>query len=210
MNRLLDETAGDPLQLGPDDAGRCLSLADYERAHFAEGSVYEVIDGFLIVSPSPTPSHFFWTCVVQRRLMDYAKRHTRIIEMVGGGAEIPIPHRSGLTRPIPDLAAYGKFRVSSRTRWTALCPVIVVEVVSKRRAWKDTVRNRALYWLATGIKEYWIVDPRTNDLAPSLHTLARIPGHDDWTEVTVPFGRTFKSKALPGFSLNLRSASQSR
>jgi Uma2 family endonuclease len=40
--------------LGPDSAGTHLSPREFDRADFAEGWRYELIDGVLIVSPIPS------------------------------------------------------------------------------------------------------------------------------------------------------------
>ncbi|TWT45821.1 hypothetical protein RAS1_22560 [Phycisphaerae bacterium RAS1] len=80
----------------------------------------------------------------------------------------------------------------------------MVEIISRRRARKDVNRNRHLYWAATGIAEYWIIDPRKDRGAPMLHALVREAGLHEWAEYVVPFGETWNSASIEGLAVNLR------
>ncbi len=42
------------LRLGPRSAGQLLTLAEFDRARFQEGWRYELINGVLVVSPTPS------------------------------------------------------------------------------------------------------------------------------------------------------------
>lgn len=194
------------LDIGPEDAGRSLTQEEYRKARFRDdvGVVYEIIDGFLIVSPPPKPSHSYWVTVLLRELQKYAESHPSRRLSVCYDAEVVIPNRSGPTRPIPDLSVYQGVDLRTADDWDDICPFLVVEVISGRRAKKETVRNRHLYWTVPGIEEYWIIDPREDRLQPKLEALRRPLAATDWRQTTVPFGTTYKTKALPGFSLNLR------
>jgi Uma2 family endonuclease len=72
---------------------------------------------------------------------------------------------------------------------------MVLEVVSASSEEKDTVVLRDLYWRA-GVKEYWLVDPRGDDLAFDIlrhgakgYATARKQG--GWLKSAV-FGRSFR------------------
>ena len=208
MSRLLTNSRRRPirLEIGPEDEGRWLAKDEYLKARFRDdvGVVYEIIDGFLIVSPTPTPSHSYWVTLLHTALQRYADRHRAHQLTICFDAEVVIPNRAGPTRPIPDLAIYRDVDLSSAAEWDDLDPFLVIEVISGRRAKKDTVRNRHLYCTVPGIEEYWIIDPRENLLQPKLWALRRPTSSSDWQETAVTFGETYKTKVLPGFSLNLR------
>lgn len=190
--------------LGPADHGRILTLAEYRSARGTPGYVYELIDGALAVSPNPIPNHDYWLQVVRGFLTAYARRHRDRINHVTEGAELEVPGRTAPTRPHPDLAVYRDFPHPPPASWDDVSPFLVVEIVSNRRAEKDTVRNRHLYWQVRSIVEYWIVDPQRSALEPTLIALRRKPRARNWEEHVVPFGKSYKSVALPGLSLNLK------
>lgn len=194
------------MTIGPEDHGRLLTLAEYHGAREEPGYIYEIIDGVLIVSPNPLPEHDKWVRIVTKELEAYAEQHTQHLNYVSGAAEVAIPGRPGPTRPQPDVAAYADFPDATPADWSDVCPIIVVEVISGRRAAKDTMRNRYLYWMAGGIAEYWIIDPGKHPEKPTLVALVRKPGQNDWIENEIPFGKSHRSPALPRFTINLKRA----
>jgi len=190
--------------IGPMDSGRLMTLEDFQRSTGEGGFVYEIIDGVLIVSPNPAPSHDYWDDLIHGVLKDYARNNPGRANRVSQESEVIIPSRPGATRPQPDIAVFRDFPDPFQTRWDDVCPVLVVEIISDRRGYKDCVRNRQLYWTAGGIVEYWIVDPREEPRKPVLTALIKKPGAPAWGETVVPFGKTHKSFALPRFSINLK------
>ena len=207
MIRYLGNVNGIRRQLiGPSDEGRLMTLEEFKRAREEAGFVYELIDGVLNVSPTPSPAHQVWVKRIQICLDDYARAHPEHLDFVTERCDVPIPGRPGPSRPQPDLAAFRDFPQPAPRQWDDLCPIVVVEVISERRAKKDTVRNRQLYWLARGITEYWIIDPRKDPQKPTLTALVRQPGHSDWIQSEIPFGKSHRSAALPRFTINLKRA----
>jgi Uma2 family endonuclease len=190
--------------IGPDDHGRLMTLEECNQAREEPGYVYELIDGVLIVSPNPNPIHDHWVVLIRRALEEYAGRNPGQINNVSEHSDVVIAGRPGVTRPQPDIAAFRDFPDPPPAGWEDVCPLIVVEIISQRREKKDTVRNRQLYWMAGGVMEYWIVDPREDEQRPTLTALVRRPGGPDWSEQVVAFGKTYRCKTLPRFSLNLR------
>lgn len=198
-----DLLVSDPPTIGPLDCGRRITLRQFERARETSGYVYELIDGVLDASPKARPPHDHWTTFIYDALRHYSRRAPRRISYVSMEAEVVVPGRAGPTRPSPDVAAYRRFPHPAPPRWDDVSPLIVVEVISDRRAHKDTVRNRHLYWAVDSIEEYWIVAPRVDVDRPGLTALRRLRRGAAWDEIAVPFGQTHKSRLLPGFGLNL-------
>lgn len=192
------------VSLGPHDHGRTLSLHEFRSAEYAPGYVYELIDGALVVSPQPMPNHDYWVNVVVGQLRAYSKKNSKVLNYVTEGSELEIPNRPGPTRPQPDIAAFRDYPYPPPTSWDDVCPDLVVEVISQRRAEKDTLRNRHLYWQARGVREYWIIDPRANGLEPTLLVLSRTSRARSWHQQTILFGKTYSSKSFPGLRINLK------
>jgi len=185
-----------------------MSLDSFNRCREADGYIYELIDGVLCVSPIPDPLHDFWTTRVRDALQAYAANHPRHLNYIPAECEVVIPGRPGATRPIPDVAGYRSFPETLPRRWDAVCPIVVVEVISARRSTKDTIRNRHLYVLASGIREYWIIQPDAEERCADLTALSRGTGRSKWRETTVPFGETYTTRNLPQFRLNLKEISK--
>ncbi len=192
--------------IGPEDHGRLITLEESHRAKETPGYVYEIIDGVLIVSPSPKPSHASWVCCIRDHLVEYAWRNPQHANQIIENSEVVISSRPGTTRPQPDIAVFRDFPDPPPDDWEDVCPIVVVEVISQRREKKDTTRNKYLYWSAGGIMEYWIIDPREDMLKPTLIALVRRAGAPEWEKHVVPFGKSFKSVVLPRFTLNLKRA----
>ncbi|GMU37044.1 MAG: Uma2 family endonuclease [Phycisphaerae bacterium] len=190
--------------VGPEDHGRIMTLAEYRAARGAPGYKYELIDGALVVSPNPIPNHDYWIQYVRNAIAAYARRHLGKVAHISEAAEVEVVGRTAPTRPIPDLSVYDAFPYPPPPSWDDVVPVLVVEVISNRRAAKDTVRNRHLYWQVRGLREYGIINPENAPLAPTLIALRRKRGARTWDERVVPFGRSYRSGALPGLSINLK------
>lgn len=125
--------------------------ADLERMP-EDGNRYEVLDGALLVTPSPFVPHQFVASLLNARLQAYCESH-RIGASFGPGA---IPH--GKSELIPDvLVALGVTRPLPK-RWTEMpTPSLVVEVLSDSTRRRDLGIKRDAYEL-WGVPEYWIVD----------------------------------------------------
>ena len=194
-------------RIGPKDAGRLMTLEAFERSRAVSGYIYELIDGVLNVSPAPKPRHEVWKVALFHWLTTYSQKSPKAIGFVATDCDIVIPGRPGVTRPRPDVAAYRDFPLDDvmdgTVDWEDLCPILVVEIISRRRPRKDTNRNRQLYWMAGGIAEYWIVDPRKDARRPTMTALRRESGRPEWDEVSVAPGARYEVAALPGVAIEV-------
>lgn len=117
----------------------------------------EVIDGELIVSPSPFVEH-------QRILGELARRIGNFLEATPIGQVFIAPldtildHEQVLQ---PDLLYISKARASIVDRWVYGAPDLAVEILSESTRRRDEVRKRQLYE-QFGVSEYWIVDPEAD------------------------------------------------
>lgn len=118
----------------------------------ADGNRYELIDGELIVSPTPRPLHRFAVRLLDYILDPYVRQH-------GLGTCMPLaadlePEPGQLTQPDLFVLPPGpKF-----PHWEdAPLPTLVVEILSRSTARYDRGLKRRFYQRAR-IPEYWVVD----------------------------------------------------
>jgi len=190
------------LKLGPTDHGQPLSLDDYESAEYEPGHKYEIIDGRLYVSPFPNFADTVLENWLWNKLQCYSKAHPDVINYVSSKSRVFIHAREKVTVPEPDLSAYHDVPLERDLRdihWRDLGPVLVAEVLIDGDAHKDLERNLDLYFDQASVKEYWVIDGREIPEEPTLIQHRRYGKR--WVVREYPFGSTFTTKLLPGFSL---------
>jgi len=128
--------------------------AEMVRALPDDGTRYEVIDGELLVTPSPRRPH-------QRAVLQIAKRLDDYVEAIEVGTVLVSPSDieldpHGMVQP--DVFVEGLVDDRAAAEWNAGAPLLlVVEVLSPGTARTDRITKRDRYRRA-GIPEYWIVD----------------------------------------------------
>lgn len=142
------------LQLGPRSAGNLLTPEEFDEADFEEGWRYELINGVLVVSPSPMkqerdPNEEFGYSL--RRHQDDYPRGAALNATLSEEAIRSTPNRRRSDRVI--WAGLGRLPIADDP------PTIIVESVSKGRASRkrDYETKRAEYG-AIGTRDYLIVD----------------------------------------------------
>jgi Uma2 family endonuclease len=191
------------LRLGPADHGRQVTDEEWEGAHLERGYCYEVIDGQLLVSPRPELPHDVLENWLKDRWKDFARQHPEVVNYVTNGARIYLSGRPRLTVPQPDLAAYAHFPYETPWRlltWRQINPVFVAEVISPDDAEKDLIRNVGLYLQVPSIREYWILEPRGNQVRLLVH---RRRGSRWQNVIEVAEGETYTSRHFPGLAVML-------
>jgi Uma2 family endonuclease len=130
--------AADDLALLPDDGNR-----------------YEVVEGELFVTPSPSLAHQRVAGAIYLRLHAFVEQQTRL------GWVIPAPgdvHVNTKNQVQPDVFVVPRTAAGMPETWRdAPRPILVVEVLSATTARRDVGPKRELYMRA-GIEEYWIVN----------------------------------------------------
>ena len=147
----------------PDDARGArpeghVVLPDRTYADFAalpEGTLAELFDGLLIMSPAPNVFHQIIAHRLSRWLGNYAEEHH-----AGLVLEAPIDVRlSPETVLQPDVVFVATDRLGILAQQEVEgAPDLVVEVLSPSTGAYDLTQKRRLYEEA-GVREYWIVDP---------------------------------------------------
>jgi Uma2 family endonuclease len=168
---------------------------DFLADHLAElpddGNRYELVDGLLLVSPSPAERH-------QRALGGlFALLHATVPEGLRVYAAPLDVRLSDRVQVQPDLLVVEDG--PPRDRLDRL-PLLVVELLSPGTRRHDLVLKRRAYERA-GVQSYWLVDPEV----PSLTVLerrdgryvevAQVEGDDAWTAAE-PYAVTVVPDAL--------------
>jgi len=127
--------------------------ADRVRALPDDGKRYELIDGELLVTPSPSPAHQRALSALLERLLPYL-RSTATGQALTSPADLAFGEDEVLQ---PDLfvvpQAPGRI-----LRWSDVTSLLlVVEILSPRTARYDRLTKRRRYQRG-GVPEYWIVD----------------------------------------------------
>jgi Uma2 family endonuclease len=123
------------------------------RALPADGRRYELVDGELLVTPSPTGVHQRTIMALIRRLDPYL-RHSEIGELLISPADLSLSADELLQ---PDLFVVPPRRAPPR--WSEINSLLIaVEVLSPGTARYDRLLKRRRYQRAQ-VPEYWIVDP---------------------------------------------------
>jgi Uma2 family endonuclease len=149
-----------PLPNFPGQSVAGWTWEDYQ-ALTDDGHRYELLEGDLAMSPSPTRDHQFIVGCLYRRLVD------RIADR---GAVLMAPfdvHLDHDTVVQPDvLVALPGGRSQLLNSHLEGIPDLVVEVLSDRN--RDAVRKRRMY-AAVGVPEYWLADPHARTLTVWRH-----------------------------------------
>jgi Uma2 family endonuclease len=129
------------------------TYADYARLP-DDGNHYEVLDGELLVTPSPSPLH-------QRIAFRLAMAIDAYVERHGLGVVIPDVDLLFVSGQFlrPDLLVVPeRSREGITNRGVETAPLLVVEILSPTSAAIDRVKKPARCG-DFGIPEYWVLDP---------------------------------------------------
>jgi Uma2 family endonuclease len=153
---------------------------------------YELIDGVLVMSPSPTMRHQNIMRAILRQLEQMADRTPGLQIAVDVDIEFSpaVVYR-------PDLAVYRAGRVANVPERLREAPDLVIEILSPGTKARDLATKRADYE-RFGVAEYWTVDQSGG----AIRCWRRSgPGFQE-AAVT---GDALPSAAIQGFTLDLRT-----
>jgi Uma2 family endonuclease len=179
---------------GPDSNGIVMTPRQFDRAEFAEGYRYELINGVLVVSSTPSLSERDPNQALGRWLLDYQEHHPEGIALDFTIHE-HIVQTGGNRRHADRVIWSGLGRLPKRNE----TPAIVVEFVSagKRNIERDYETKRDEY-LGCGVREYWIFDRFEHSLTVFQTAGSRRSRKRVFTE-----NQIYSTDLLPGFRLHL-------
>jgi Uma2 family endonuclease len=157
-----------------------------------DGHRYELIDGVVVMSPSPLPEHQDVRSLIERRLGDHVEQHRLgvVLSEVDVRMGVDLVYR-------PDLIFLAEGRFKRPLRRVDIAPDLVVEILSPSTAAFDLKTKREDYQRA-GVREYWIVDVRA-----AAFEFLRL--HRGTLVETAPSADRLESLAVPGFTLDLKT-----
>lgn len=141
-----------PLPLMPDTSRRDWTVAE-RNALPDDGNRYEVVDGELLVSPSPSLLHQIAVAELFAALREYVRAHEMVCVMAP--ADVTFSPRR-VVQPDLLVAPFVQGRQPSRLEEIRRL-VLAAEVLSPTTARADRYVKRRLYQ-SEGVREYWIVD----------------------------------------------------
>jgi len=178
---------------GPDSAGLHLSLREFDRADFAHGWRYELIDGVLVVTPPPLEEERGPNDELGHLLRTYKDSH-------------PDGHHLNDTLPERTVRTARNRRRADRVIWAGLGrpprrgekPSIVAEFVSagKRDRLRDLEEKRDEY-MELSVGEYWIIDRFER------HMIVYSKQGKKIGKQIIHESETYSTSLLPGFVLPL-------
>jgi Uma2 family endonuclease len=181
------------LRLGPRSAGLMMTAKEFDRARFEEGWRYELINGVLVVSPTPSRQERHPNEQLGYWLRQYQEGHIR-----GSSLDLTLAEEVIKTKV--------QRRRVDRAIWAGLGrlpeegepPTIIVEFVSKGKVnqERDYVAKQAEY-REIGVRQYWVIDRFRRTL-----TVYTFGGEKD-QEQLIPEGQKYESPWLPGFELDV-------
>ena len=161
-----------------------------------DGKRYEIIDGDLLVTPSPMKRHqrvlgnFYWWV---RSYLEEAP----IGEVLFAPFDVVL---SDVNVVEPDLLFLSNARLDRLTQKNAQgAPDLVVEVLSESTRRTDAVRKRKLYE-RVDVLEYWIVDPEIETVKVYRKAGDRF---EQPIELSSEAGDTLTTPLLPAFAVPL-------
>ena len=181
--------------IGPQDNGRRMSLDEFDTAEGAEGHLYELGKGVVIVTDVPGRSHLRQVSVLRRQLYAYDLAHPGVIREILTGSEAKILVEDDQSERHPDLLIY-KTPPPETDVWSNWVPEIVIEVVSRSSAHRAYDEKPDEYF-AFGVSEYWIVDADKGEIT----VLQRSRGK--WARASVKSRDTYRTRLLPEFALDV-------
>lgn len=161
-----------------------------------EDKRYEIIEGELVMIPSPTWSHQTISMKIFRALADYVVGND-IGEVRYAPIDVILSEEDVLQ---PDILYIAKQRRGIiKEKGVQGAPDLVVEIISSTTRQRDKGVKRKIY-AKYGVKEYWIVDPENK--AIEVTSL----GEKGLETIQVyPEGSILTSPLLKGFSLSIKN-----
>ncbi len=180
---------------GPQYAGLRMTAAEYFRLP-DDGYAYELVNGVLLMSPSPRPRHQRVLVEVSSQLASFLRDNPVGVVLVESDIEF---ERGFVYRP--DVCFFRTGRVKGDPDHLRGAPDLAVEIVSPQSRRYDSETKRADYE-RFGVLEYWLIDPKRESM-----TFLRL-SEGRYVEVP-PEGDSFRSTAVPGFTLALAAVRDS-
>ncbi|MBI4334947.1 MAG: Uma2 family endonuclease [Chloroflexi bacterium] len=167
---------------------------DYKNLPDSETKRYELLEGELVVVPSPGFRHQSISGNLESLLGAFARKNN-----LGIVVHAPLDVHLGDNVAQPDIMYISRGRSGVITRDEILgAPDLVVEILSSATAARDRTLKKTLY-ARHGVREMWIVDPEGETIEVAAAGKAGFE-----TTGIYKKGERLVSHVLPGLKLDLR------
>jgi Uma2 family endonuclease len=185
------------LRIGPANHGRAMTLEEFREAEEQPGYLYELARGVLEVSEVPADDHGQIVDNLHEAMSEYRRQHPGgRIRRIAHGSDIRLIIPELVSDRHPDLAIV--FWGAPLTERGRQRPGLVSEVVSPgKRARHRDFEAKSEEYLALGIDEFWIIDPRERQVG--VRTRQDGPEGPFWSERIFTGDEVIVSGLLPGF-----------
>ena len=169
---------------------------DYVRLP-EDGNRYEVIRGFLYVTPSPVTEHQFSSFEFSFHLSAFVRKGELGL-VLAAPFDVRLP--AGIANPVqPDVVFFRKGNEPRRgTGFFEGIPDLVAEVLSPGTRRRDRTLKLEAYQDA-GVPEYWLLDPGSQTVW--VYVLGKNGNYAELARGGV--GDSVGSSVLPGFQVNV-------
>ena len=161
----------------------------------ADGNRYEIIEGEILMTPSPFVFHQKISFIIERILDEYVSTHR-----CGMVLHAPIDVILSITDIVqPDILYIAEERREIITKKNIVAaPDLLVEIISDSSAIIDRTTKKLLYE-RSGVKEYWIVDPDLESIDCFTLVSGKFESFGSFKNNT-----QFRSKLLVGLTIDLQ------
>jgi Uma2 family endonuclease len=170
------------------------TYTDYKNLPESETKRYELLEGELVMVPSPTTYHQRVSWNLERILGDFVSGHE-----LGFVCHAPVDvvfSQEDVAQPDIFFISQERSQIITEQNIQGT-PDLIVEILSPATAQRDRTYKRTLY-ARHGVEEYWIVDPESK----SVEVMSL--GEKGFETVQVyKIGESLSSPLLKGLSFNL-------
>jgi Uma2 family endonuclease len=181
----------------PNEAGKWT----YEEYYLLnDDRRYEIIDGNLLMAPSPDTWHQDWLNSLNLLITPFVRKH-RLGRIFIAPLDVVLDPQNTVQ---PDLVFVASANTSIIQRRAIFgTPDLLVEMISPSSVRRDRHEKKALY-ARFGVKEYWIGDPANQSLE-----ILTLKGRTYELLCSAELKGVLRSNVLPGFEFDLASIIQS-
>jgi Uma2 family endonuclease len=126
-----------------------------------EGTLAELINGSIYMSPAPTPNHQLVIRELAFAILNYIKEHKKGSEIFFAPCDVFLDEEANAVQPDIIFISAEKKPIVKQDAIHGV-PDFIVEVLSPGNSEHDLVIKRKLYE-KFGVQEYWIIIPETKE-----------------------------------------------
>jgi Uma2 family endonuclease len=124
-----------------------------------EGTLAELIDGILYMSPSPVARHQRVLSLLSAQMVMFTEKNN-LGQVFVAPFDVYLEEHANAVQP--DILFIAKANLSIIQGHVHGVPDLIIEILSEGNPTHDTKRKKDLYE-KFGVKEYWIVDPESKE-----------------------------------------------